>query len=604
MVSRALALLPLIAACTTVSPYRSVGDPAIDDPVENAFTAMQPVEAMEEASCALHDLADQASALKGVIKVADKRFSIDASKLDELPPGLRGGLQKLKGSMTAVGTMKGKLKVISAELEGAAAKARNNSNKTARVKLARDAVEGIDARLQSVGNELKRLVALAERGTYWDRPLLCKEVEDRRANRLIATTESTGGGGTARLLAQIKAYEEILEQARISGAERCAPKSLAEAEAHAEFARVEIKLGHWFRAKESAQRAGTLAVRTREEARPCAPKAKRPKKVIIPKKDSDNDGVLDVDDACPEIPGLRKHKGCPPPDKDGDGFLDDEDKCPNEPEDFDGYQDNDGCPEKEDADSDNDGILDQDDKCPTDPEDRDGFKDDDGCPDRDNDADGVPDTTDKCPTVAEDADGFEDMDGCPDLDNDQDGFQDDVDKCPNDKEDRDQFEDDDGCPDLDNDKDGIKDVDDRCPNQPETMNGVTDEDGCPDKKYTLIKVTKERIEISQKVQFRTGRSKLLKASNELLDQVADAMITNKIRKVLVEGHTDDVGAASTNMRLSQKRADAVRNYLINKGVSADILDAIGFGETRPLEDKKSRSARAKNRRVEFKIIER
>ncbi|MDE0882462.1 MAG: OmpA family protein, partial [Myxococcota bacterium] len=89
-----------------------------------------------------------------------------------------------------------------------------------------------------------------------------------------------------------------------------------------------------------------------------------------------------------------------------------------------------------------------------------------------------------------------------------------------------------------------------------------------------------------------------------LDQVADAMITNKIRKVLVEGHTDDVGASSTNMRLSQKRADAVRSYLISKGVSGDVLDAIGFGETRPLVDKKTRAARAGNRRVEFKIVER
>ena len=90
----------------------------------------------------------------------------------------------------------------------------------------------------------------------------------------------------------------------------------------------------------------------------------------------------------------------------------------------------------------------------------------------------------------------------------------------------------------------------------------------------------------------------------MLDQVADAIVTNKIKKVLVEGHTDDVGAASTNMRLSQKRADAVRDYLVGKGVSADVLDAIGFGETRPLEKARTRSARAKNRRVEFKIIER
>ena len=603
MVRLAVCLL-LVASCSTVSPYRSVGDPAIDEPFAQAFKALEPLEKMEEATCALHDLADQASALRGVIKIDGKKFKINSSKLDELPPGLRGGLQKLNEGMGKVSTMQSQLKKVRTDLDAVAAKSGSANAKISRINLARDAINASPERLQAVGGELRKMVGLAQSATYWDRPLLCKEVEDRRANRLIATTESTGGGGTARLLAQIKAYEEILEQARGSGATRCAPKSLAEAEAYAEFARIEIKLGHWFAAKNAAQKAGTLAVRTREEARPCAPKAKKPKKVIIPKKDSDNDGVLDIDDACPEIRGLRKHKGCPPPDKDGDGFLDDEDKCPEKPEDFDGYQDNDGCPEEEDADSDNDGILDRDDRCPTDPEDKDGFKDDDGCPDRDNDADGVPDTTDKCPTLAEDRDGFEDNDGCPDLDNDQDGFQDDVDKCPNDKEDRDQFEDEDGCPDLDNDKDGIKDSDDRCPMQPETINGVTDEDGCPDKKYTLIKVTKERIEISQKVRFKTGRSKVLKASFEMLDQVADAIVTNKIGKVLVEGHTDDVGAASTNMRLSQKRADAVRDYLVGKGVSADVLDAIGFGETRPLEDARTRAARAKNRRVEFKIIER
>ncbi len=601
---RLTSALLLLAACSTLSPYRSAGDPRIDEPVEKAFAALAPLEAMEEATCALHDLGDQASALRGVINIEGKKFKIASAKLDELPPGLRGVLQKLNKGMSGVGTMREQLKDAGGGLEAAAVAAGSSATKKARVQLARDAVDAVGNRLNDVGMELRKLAGLSQSGTYWDRPLLCKAVEDRRANRLIATTESTGGGGTARLLAQIKAYEEILEQARASGAERCAPKSLAEAEALAEFARVEIKLGHWFKAKDAAQRAGTLAVRTREEARPCAPKPKRPKKVVVPQKDSDNDGILDVDDACPEIPGLRKHKGCPPPDKDGDGFLDNEDKCPNRPEDFDGYQDNDGCPEEEDADSDNDGILDRDDRCPTDPEDRDGFKDDDGCPDRDNDADGIPDKDDKCPTVAEDVEGFEDLDGCPDLDNDQDGFQDDVDKCPNDKEDRDQFEDDDGCPDLDNDKDGIKDTDDRCPMQPETINGVTDEDGCPDKKYTLIKVTKERIEISQKVRFKTGRSKVLKASFEMLDQVADAIVTNKIRKVLVEGHTDDVGAASTNMRLSQKRADAVRDYLVSKKVSADVLDAIGFGETRPLDAAKTRAARKKNRRVEFKIIER
>ncbi len=131
-------------------------------------------------------------------------------------------------------------------------------------------------------------------------------------------------------------------------------------------------------------------------------------------------------------------------------------------------------------DQDGDGILDRFDKCPTEPEDRDGFEDADGCPDPDNDNDGIPDALDKCPNDPEDKDGFEDADGCPDLDNDKDGIPDKLDKCPNEPEDFDNFEDTDGCPDPDNDKDGIPDIDDLCPSAPETKNGFEDLDGCPD----------------------------------------------------------------------------------------------------------------------------
>lgn len=135
---------------------------------------------------------------------------------------------------------------------------------------------------------------------------------------------------------------------------------------------------------------------------------------------------------------------------------------------------------KVNRDQDQDGILDKDDKCPDEPEDRDGFEDSDGCPDADDDADGIPDVADKCPRAAEDKDGFEDTDGCPDPDNDHDGVPDAADKCPNVAEDVDGFDDADGCPDPDNDKDGIPDVDDLCPSAPETVNGFEDGDGCPD----------------------------------------------------------------------------------------------------------------------------
>src|SRR6185436_9726526 len=186
-------------------------------------------------------------------------------------------------------------------------------------------------------------------------------------------------------------------------------------------------------------------------------------------------------------------------DRDGDGIKDDLDRCPDQPEDFDGFQDEDGCPE---PDNDNDGILDKDDRCPNEPEDRDGDQDEDGCPEGsegDRDGDGIPDKIDKCPDQPEDKDGFQDKDGCPDPDNDKDGILDKVDLCPNDAEDKDGFEDKDGCPDPDNDKDQIPDVIDKCPNEPETYNGYQDEDGCPDKGNVIIEG--DKLVILKKIKF-------------------------------------------------------------------------------------------------------
>jgi OmpA-OmpF porin, OOP family len=165
-------------------------------------------------------------------------------------------------------------------------------------------------------------------------------------------------------------------------------------------------------------------------------------------------------------------------DRDGDGIPDDRDQCPTAAEDFDGFQDSDGCP---DPDNDGDGILDVNDKCPMLAEDFDGFQDQDGCPDTDNDQDGIPDDADHCPNKPETYNGYKDDDGCPDeADQDNDGIPDSRDKCPLEAEDTDGFQDEDGCPDLDNDQDGIPDVRDECINEPETYNGYKDEDGCPD----------------------------------------------------------------------------------------------------------------------------
>lgn len=167
-------------------------------------------------------------------------------------------------------------------------------------------------------------------------------------------------------------------------------------------------------------------------------------------------------------------------DKDDDTIEDSADQCPTEPEDRDGFQDSDGCP---DLDNDLDSILDVDDKCPAAEEDQDEFEDADGCPEPDNDKDSVPDVGDVCPTQPETKNGYKDDDGCPDVpDTDEDGVPDDRDKCPNESEDTDGFEDLDGCPEPDNDADGVNDNDDECVDQPETKNEYEDDDGCPDEK--------------------------------------------------------------------------------------------------------------------------
>jgi OmpA-OmpF porin, OOP family len=165
-------------------------------------------------------------------------------------------------------------------------------------------------------------------------------------------------------------------------------------------------------------------------------------------------------------------------DQDNDGVEGAADQCPTEPEDRDGYEDGDGCP---DLDNDLDSIPDKQDKCPSQPEDQDGFEDGDGCPELDNDKDGIPDTADRCPKEAETKNGFKDDDGCPDeADTDNDGVPDSRDKCVNEPEDTDGYEDTDGCPDPDNDNDGILDADDECVDEAETKNNYQDEDGCPD----------------------------------------------------------------------------------------------------------------------------
>ena len=288
-------------------------------------------------------------------------------------------------------------------------------------------------------------------------------------------------------------------------------------------------------------------------------------------------------------------------DADEDGLRDPVDACPTAPEDMDGFQDEDGCP---DLDDDGDGIPDAADDCPRQPEDVDGYLDGDGCPDPDNDGDGVLDANDKCPNAAEDLDGFEDEDGCPDLDNDGDGIPDARDRCPFEAEDADGYQDGDGCVDPDNDKDGILDKNDQCPDFPETFNGLDDEDGCPDTRSRYVKVFTDEIRLLRPIYFSKREALIKPVSFPVLDDLADVVLSNaQITKLRIEGHTDDMGNAKRNEQLSIARARAVRDYLLTRGVDEAVLEVRGYGATRPIAFEDSEVGRAQNRRVEFKIVE-
>ncbi|MEM7135016.1 MAG: OmpA family protein [Myxococcota bacterium] len=248
------------------------------------------------------------------------------------------------------------------------------------------------------------------------------------------------------------------------------------------------------------------------------------------------------------------------------------------------------------VDTDGDGIADDLDQCPADPEDLDGFQDQDGCPDFDNDGDGILDVDDGCMMDAEDIDGFEDQDGCPDPDNDGDGILDVDDMCP----DEPGKPENNGCPEADRDGDGVPDRVDNCPDEP----GTIENQGCQDAQ--LVVIGDGQLEILEKVYFKTGSAKLQKRSFALLDNVAAVINAHPEYPIVrVEGHSDSTGSLKFNMRLSQKRAETVVRYLVGRGgVDKQRLIAEGFGPTRPiLPDAKTPSDLAQNRRVEFHMAE-
>jgi outer membrane protein OmpA-like peptidoglycan-associated protein len=249
-------------------------------------------------------------------------------------------------------------------------------------------------------------------------------------------------------------------------------------------------------------------------------------------------------------------------------------------------------------DSDRDHVADGRDKCPQDPEDLDGFQDEDGCPDPDNDADGRDDSIDKCPNDPEDDDGFMDNDGCPDPDNDKDGVLDAEDQCPNEAGSPDLA----GCPNRDSDGDGIGDDLDRCPYDAEDIDGDRDEDGCPDEGRVVLE--KGFIRINDLIYFDFNKVTIQERSNSLIDEIAKVIVANpQLLKIRVEGHTDDVGSDIANLKLSQGRAESVKAALVARGVDPGRLDAAGFGEMRPKVPNDSEANRAENRRVEFIIVD-
>lgn len=231
-------------------------------------------------------------------------------------------------------------------------------------------------------------------------------------------------------------------------------------------------------------------------------------------------------------------------------------------------------------DKDNDGIVDEKDECP----DIAGEVALAGCPDKDKD--GIADKNDKCPDVA----GTAKYNGCPIPDTDGDGINDEEDKCPavagtakyN------------GCPIPDTDGDGINDEEDKCPATP----GKAANGGCPEIKQEVVK----KVAVAAKsIYYMSGKDVIQKVSLPKLDIVVKVLKSDPALVISVEGHTDNVGKPENNLKLSAKRAQAVKNYLIKKGIAESRISAQGFGDSKPLAPNTTPQGRAKNRRVELHL---
>ena len=293
--------------------------------------------------------------------------------------------------------------------------------------------------------------------------------------------------------------------------------------------------------------------------------------------DRDGDGVIDISDSCPDIKGLAKFFGCP--DNDNDGIIDIKDSCP----DLFGLFMNNGCP-----DTDGDGVIDKLDECPNEF----GLKTTHGCPDKDNDS--VIDKFDNCPNVP----GPVKFHGCPDTDGD--GVVDSADECMY-QSGLLVFK---GCPDRDNDS--VPDKIDKCPD----TYGLITNNGCPLEKVVikeeLAKLTKEEQEIVktafQNLEFETDSSIILSKSFPSLDSLSKVLLKKTEYRLSIAGHTDNVGKSEANVKLSENRANAVKDYLVQKTIDPKRIFTAGYGSQKPIAPNTTAEGRQKNRRVELKII--
>ena len=230
-------------------------------------------------------------------------------------------------------------------------------------------------------------------------------------------------------------------------------------------------------------------------------------------------------------------------------------------------------------DSDKDGIADKDDACP----DVAGLKEFNGCPD--TDGDGIQDKDDECPEVA----GLKEFNGCPDTDGD--GVADKDDKCPDEKGPKENN----GCPWPDRDGDGVLDKDDECPD----VKGTVANNGCPE---VTQEVQKKLNDFAKTILFDLGKATIKPQSADVLDNIVKVLNEFKKAKFSVEGYTDSTGNRAKNIKLSEARANSVKDYLVGKGIAADRLSAKGFGPEKPVADNKTKAGREQNRRVEINLV--